>query len=160
MKAVGGLVSFGWSPSQLGVTQMNTHHDLLHLLQLSRRSICPKPFLVPQSNTLHLYGEAGMDWGFVGVTPGSTQLVSQPSPSWANIQIEKNIWTLTRWGPAIPSHPYPAISQLCQNLQGLILMKSWTFKMMVLIWHGLGNNSGYCDFQILNIYFLEGLIEW
>lgn len=82
MRACGDLESFAWSISQAGVSRMTTHPDLPHLYQFSGWNICPSP-----QCPLQLDGAADM------TDTGPTQLGFMSSPSWANIQVEKSIWT-------------------------------------------------------------------
>lgn len=90
MKGCGGLESFGWSPSQQGVTRMTRHLDLPHLYGLGEVFVL-QPLSVPRVTLCTYVGQQAWAVALVDVTPVSTQLIFQPSPSWANIQRGKSI---------------------------------------------------------------------
>lgn len=90
MKGCGGLESFGWSPSQRGVTRMTRHLDLPHLYCLGEVFVL-HPLSFPRATLCTYVGPQAWAEALVDVTPVSTQLIFQPSPSWANTQWGKSI---------------------------------------------------------------------
>lgn len=101
-KALVGLLPncayLGWPHISAGLVYVSCLGEVfvLHPLSLPRVSHCN--YVVRQTWTQAI----------VGATPGPTQLLCLPSPSWANIQIRKSIWTLTQGSPTIPASFTPA----------------------------------------------------
>lgn len=136
-----GFGSFGWSPSQRGVTRMTGHLDLPHLY-------CPGEIFVlhPLSSPRATLCTQAWAEALVDVTPVSTQLIFQANTQWG-----RSIWTLTRGSTAIPPHPYPPSVSSVQTSRASF---SWVTGHLKW-WHSCGMvwaiTSGCCDFQVLDI---------